>query len=176
MMVSFTTLPVELKCDILSHVAISDLLALLLVSKVMNQVGEQSLYQNIQLIWQRKRREVGKSVQQSSFRKLHTVLFNILRLPRRSTYVQHLQVDVGGLINVWGPPRGTKITQYEVDLSKSVIFGATPDSIRREQWLLNLIAGVPNAYIELLLVQTSNIWISNILVKKPELITVLDRT
>ncbi|EPE29502.1 F-box protein [Glarea lozoyensis ATCC 20868] len=155
---TFTSLPLELISSALLHLPIADLLALLRVSKFMNWVAEKLLYKNIKLIWRHKRREQGtREVKQSSFLKLHAVLFNILQIPQRGSYVEHLHVDVGDLINVWGPPGQTKITEVETDLCRSAIAKTPLCSSQREQLFLNLVAGVPSAYISLLLFQTRNI-------------------
>lgn len=127
----FTHLPFELTSGILTHLAVPHLLVLLRVNKKLNQLGEQIHYQDLELIWSRENRAPGRLAPQSSFVKLHTVLFNILRLPQRAAYVKHLHIDVGNLENVWnvwGPTGEMRMTEAERELLRGAIFPASLDS------------------------------------------------
>ncbi|TVY16970.1 hypothetical protein LARI1_G006647 [Lachnellula arida] len=152
-----THLPIELTSGILTHLALPDLLVLLRVNKTLNQLGEQILYQDLELTWSCQDRNAGRLAPQSSFHKLHTVLINILRRPQRSAYVQHLHIDVGKLENVWGPTGETRLSEAERELLRGGISPASVSSPAREAWFEGVLAGVPNAYIGLLLSQLPGI-------------------
>jgi hypothetical protein len=158
-MASLLSLPFELRFVIFSQVAVPDLVASLRVSKALKTLVEQILYQNLDVVWNRGRvgryRRLGL-VQQSSFHKLHRLVFSLLRSPERSSYVHHLHIDVDGLENVWYHGE-TRITKDELDLLRLAISSATTHVELKKRWLVDVIAGVPNAYVALLLFQVRNL-------------------
>jgi len=153
----FTGLPLELTFTILKCLPIRDLLVCLQVNKTLNEAGEQVLYRDIELIWRRKQREALRPVQQSSFRKLSDLVFRTLQQPSRSTYVQHLRINLGYLESLWGPAGTNAMTEADNELLKKAADLATKSLPEKEELLANLMAGIPNAYIGLLLFQTQNI-------------------